>query len=88
MTICARRLVNPEDKFGRVFRNLLERPFVERMDQNEEVFARYMNDIPFPGGGEHMDGVCPASIRFTARIASVNLIDAGHPYIIHGRASP
>ncbi len=39
--------VNPEDKFELVFRNLLERLFVERMDQNEEIFVRYMNDMPF-----------------------------------------
>ena len=39
--------VNPEDKFELVFRNLLERFFVERMDQNEELFVRYMNDPPF-----------------------------------------
>ncbi len=39
--------VNPEDKFALVFRNLLERLFVERMDQNEDIFVRYMNDLPF-----------------------------------------
>ncbi len=39
--------MNPEDKFELVFRNLLERLFVERMDQNEEIFVRYMNDAPF-----------------------------------------
>ena len=39
--------VNPEDKFELVFRNLLEQLFVERMDQNEEIFVRYMNDQPF-----------------------------------------
>jgi type I restriction enzyme R subunit len=39
--------VNPEDKFELVFRNLLERLFVERMDQNEEIFVRYMNDAAF-----------------------------------------
>ena len=39
--------VNPEDKFELVFRNTLERLFVERMDQNEEIFVRYMNDQPF-----------------------------------------
>ncbi len=39
--------VNPEDKFELVFRNLLETLFVERMDQNEEIFARYMNDTAF-----------------------------------------
>lgn len=38
---------NPEDKFELVFRNLLERLFVERMDQNEGIFVRFMNDIPF-----------------------------------------
>jgi type I restriction enzyme R subunit len=40
-------VVNPQDKFGLVFSNLLERLFVERMDQNEEIFVRYMNDAPF-----------------------------------------
>jgi type I restriction enzyme R subunit len=39
--------VNPEDKFELVFKNLLESLFVERMDQNEELFARFMNDAPF-----------------------------------------
>ena len=39
--------VNPEEKFELVFKNLLERLFVERMDQNEEIFVRYMNDAPF-----------------------------------------
>jgi type I restriction enzyme, R subunit len=40
-------VVNPGDKFELVFRNLLERLFVERMDQNEEIFVRFMNDSPF-----------------------------------------
>ncbi len=39
--------VNPGDKFELVFKNLLENLFVERMDQNEEIFVRYMNDAPF-----------------------------------------
>jgi len=39
--------VNPGDKFELVFRNLLERLFVERIDQNEEIFVRFMNDEPF-----------------------------------------
>jgi len=39
--------VNPGDKFELVFKNLLETLFVERMDQNEEIFVRYMNDMPF-----------------------------------------
>jgi type I restriction enzyme, R subunit len=38
---------NPEDKFELVFRNLLERLFVERMDQNEDIFIRFMNDQSF-----------------------------------------
>ena len=39
--------VNPEDKFTLVFKNLLQTLFVERMDQNEEIFARFMNDPAF-----------------------------------------
>lgn len=39
--------VNPGDKFELVFRNLLERLFAERIDQNEEIFVRFMNDTPF-----------------------------------------
>ncbi|MGH7429917.1 MAG: hypothetical protein ACREJ4_16395, partial [Candidatus Methylomirabilaceae bacterium] len=30
-----------------MFRNPLERLFVERMDRNEEIFVRFMNDVPF-----------------------------------------
>ncbi len=39
--------VNPGDKFELVFKNLLENLFVERMEQNEEVFVRFMNDTSF-----------------------------------------
>ena len=39
--------VNPSDKFELVFKHLLESLFMERMDQNEEIFVRYMNDAPF-----------------------------------------
>jgi len=39
--------VNPEDKFILVFQNLLQSLFVERMDQNEDIFARFMNDANF-----------------------------------------
>ena len=39
--------VNPGDKFELVFKSLLENLFVERMDQNEEIFVRFMNDAPF-----------------------------------------
>lgn len=39
--------VNSADKFVLLFKRLLETLFVERMDQNEEIFARYMNDRHF-----------------------------------------
>jgi type I restriction enzyme, R subunit len=39
--------VNPGDKFELVFRNLLEQLFVERIDQNEEIFVRFMNNESF-----------------------------------------
>ena len=39
--------VNSQNAFGMVFDNLLERCFMERMDQNEDIFIRYMNDMPF-----------------------------------------
>lgn len=39
--------VNSEDKFSLLFNQLLESLFIERMDQNETIFARYMNDAGF-----------------------------------------
>ena len=39
--------VNPGDKFELVFKSLLEDLFDERMEQNEEIFVRFMNDAPF-----------------------------------------
>jgi len=39
--------VNPGEKFELVFKNLLETLFVERIDQNEEIFAKFMNDSDF-----------------------------------------
>jgi type I restriction enzyme R subunit len=39
--------VNPGDKFELLFGNVLERLFVDRMDQNEEIFVRFMNDVQF-----------------------------------------
>ena len=38
---------NPQNKFELVCGNLLSRLFVERMDQNEEIFVRYTKDEPF-----------------------------------------
>ena len=39
--------VNSEDKFSLVFKNILQALFVERIDQNEEIFSRFMNDQNF-----------------------------------------
>jgi CubicO group peptidase (beta-lactamase class C family) len=39
--------VNSLDKFTLLFNRLLESLFIERIDQNEEIFARYMNDTAF-----------------------------------------
>lgn len=39
--------VNSEDKFSLLFGQMLESLFIERMDQNETIFARYMNDASF-----------------------------------------
>jgi type I restriction enzyme R subunit len=38
---------NPEDKFALVFARVLESLFVDRMEQNEDIFARFMNDKGF-----------------------------------------
>jgi type I restriction enzyme R subunit len=39
--------VNPAEKFSLVFSNLLETLMLERMDQNEAIVARFMNDPEF-----------------------------------------
>ena len=39
--------VNTSAKFSLLFCQFLETLFIERMDQNEEIFARYMNDEIF-----------------------------------------
>lgn len=39
--------VNPGDKFELVFKNALESLFADRMDQNEDIFVRFMNDTAF-----------------------------------------
>ena len=39
--------VNADDKFRLVFRNLLEHLFADRIDQNEDIFIRFMNDPAF-----------------------------------------
>ena len=49
--------VNPGDKFELVFKHLLDRLFVERIDQNEEIFVRFMNDVPLPEDRDIVDGI-------------------------------
>ncbi|MBF6599048.1 MAG: type I restriction endonuclease subunit R [Dehalococcoidia bacterium] len=39
--------VNPMERFQLVFKNALQTLFVERIDQNEEIFVRFMNDPAF-----------------------------------------
>lgn len=39
--------VNTEDKFALVFHRVLETLFVERLEQNEDIFARFMDDAEF-----------------------------------------
>lgn len=46
-TIIKAAEVNPKDKFELVFNNLLQNLFIERIDQNEDIFARFMNDQSF-----------------------------------------
>ncbi len=38
---------NPEDKFSLLFAGLLDTLFIERMEQNEDIFARFMNERDF-----------------------------------------
>lgn len=38
---------NPQDKFTLMFKNVLQQLFVERIDQNEDFFARYMEEKDF-----------------------------------------
>ena len=39
--------VNPIEKFQLVFRQVLESLFIDRMEMNEELFAKFMNDKEF-----------------------------------------
>ncbi len=38
---------NPEDKFALLFAGMLDTLFIERMEQNEDIFARFMNEGDF-----------------------------------------
>ena len=72
--------VNPEDKFELVFRNLLERLFVERMDQNEEIFVRYMNDQPFQQVvSEWLASQAYQRLRDVDEVSDTTQLDAASP---------
>ena len=64
--------VNPAEKFSLVFSSLLETLMLERMDQNEAIVARFMNDPEFQRAiaqrlaneaYERLGGSHPASYR-------------------------
>jgi type I restriction enzyme R subunit len=64
--------VNPGDKFELVFKNLLETLFVERIDQNEEIFVRFMNDHAFQKVvTEWMASEAYRKLRGTSRVQEV-----------------
>ncbi len=46
-TVIQAAMVNSLENFGYVFDKALEDKFIDRMDQNHEIFARYMNDKDF-----------------------------------------
>ena len=46
--------VNPEGKFDLVFRSLIERLLVERIDQNEDIYVPLHERPPVQGGGERV----------------------------------
>jgi type I restriction enzyme, R subunit len=83
-------VVNPEDKFELVFTNLLERLFIERMDQNEEIFVRYMNDKAFREiVSNWMASQAYRRIRADASSSSTKSVDNAYPSglrIVEGRA--
>jgi type I restriction enzyme R subunit len=55
---------NTMDNFGFVFDKALEGLFIDRMDQNQELFARYMNDAEFRRiVGQHLLREVYAQIR-------------------------
>ena len=46
-TIISAARANSQEKFMLVFKNLLEQLFTERIDQNEDIFARFMEGGEF-----------------------------------------
>jgi type I restriction enzyme, R subunit len=60
---------NPIEKFQLVFGQVLESLFIERMDLNEELFARFMSDPEFQrivarGLGERVYERLPRSVAY------------------------
>jgi len=39
--------VNPQEKFSLLFSSMLQTLFIEQMDQNEDIFSRFMNEKDF-----------------------------------------
>jgi type I restriction enzyme R subunit len=65
---------NPIGKFQLVFGEILESLFIERMDLNEDLFARYMNDPEFKAVaaewlGQQVYSKIPKPIRFEIKRA-------------------
>ncbi len=64
---------NPEDKFALVFERVLESLFVDRMEQNEDIFARFMNDKGFQ---EMVAGWLVSEVYKKLRGTGVSYLDA------------
>lgn len=63
---------NPIGKFQLVFGEILESLFIERMDLNEDLFARYMNDPEFKGIvsewlSERVYSKVPKGVRYSSK---------------------
>ena len=69
-------MVNPEDKFSLVFNNLLETLFIERMDQNEGIFARYVNDPAFQNIVAHW-----LSVEVYRRLGGATAVPTKYPVL-------
>ncbi|MBB5043469.1 hypothetical protein [Shinella fusca] len=77
--------VNPGEKFELVFRNLLEALFVERMDQNEEIFARFMNDKSFQ---KVVVGWLSSEAYRRLRLSDFSRIEDSNCAVFHGIVTP
>ena len=64
-------MVNSLENFGYVFDKALEGKFIDRMDQNQEIFARYMNDPDLKVVAEFLRKQVYEQIRAEAKQESV-----------------